>query len=378
MLNPQGNAMTAPAELCYWLTAANLENIGPVAIRRGLEYFSGIRELLEATAAELQAAGFSAKAIHTIQSTSASTHDNILKWCEQARCHVLTLNDPAYPSLLKEITGAPLVLYVRGDIAVLNKPQIAMVGTRNPTHAGRESAEQFASALAEAGLVITSGLAMGVDGACHSGALAVSAPTVAVLGAGLAHIYPAMHKKLAEQIALKGALVSEFPPAVKPIAQNFPRRNRIISGLSLGVVVVEATLHSGSLITARYAVEQGREVFALPGSIHNPQARGCHHLIRQGAKLIETAADIIEELGALHQAMLLPEIKKLSTKPSKLDKKHEELLSYVGFEATTLDTLIRRSGLTVSQVSSMLLSLELQSYVNFTPGGYVRCTTNSR
>ncbi|MES2218211.1 MAG: DNA-processing protein DprA [Pseudomonadota bacterium] len=370
--------MTAYAELYYWLAAANLKGLGAVTIRRGLEYFASIKNLFHATAAELQVAGFSASAINIIQSANLSAQDTILQWCEQAQCHLITFNDPAYPTLLKEISDAPLVLYVRGDVAALNKPQIAMVGTRNPTHAGRECAEQFAGALAQAGLIITSGLAAGIDAASHTGALAVPAPTIAVLGTGLAHVYPAENRKLANEIAEKGALVSEFPPQMKPIAMNFPRRNRIISGLSLGVIVVEATLHSGSLITARFAAEQGREVFALPGSIHNPLSRGCHQLIRQGAKLIETAADIIEELSALHQAMLFPATKNTSTNPCILDKKHQELLNFVGYEPTSVDTLVTRSGLTVSQVSSMLLSLELQSYVNFTPGGYVRFSANSR
>jgi DNA processing protein len=253
-----------------------------------------------------------------------------------------------------------------------------MVGTRNPTHNGRDNAHHFARVLTEAGLLITSGLATGIDGASHRGALSQEKPTIAVLGSGLAHIYPAIHHPLAKQIIANGALITEFPPWIEPKAYNFPRRNRIISGLSLGVFVVEATLKSGSLITARYAAEQGRDVFALPGSIHNPQARGCHQLIRQGAKLVETAADIIEELSALPQALKLSEVRKASTKPSNLDKKHLELLNYIGYEATTMDTVITRSGLTVSQVSSMLLTLELQSYVNLTPGGYVRNSANSR
>ena len=371
--------MTAHAELCYWLTATNLEKIGVVSIRTGLEYFANdIKNLFSASASELSAAGFTPAAINTLHKATILPYDSIRKWCEQPACHVLTLNDSGYPALLKEIGGAPLLLYVRGKVELLSQPQIAIVGTRNPTHAGRDGAEQFAMALAQAGLIITSGLALGIDTASHRGALAAHAPTIAVLGAGIEHIYPSANKSLARQIAQAGALVSEFPPLMPPVASNFPRRNRIISGLSLGVVVMEAALRSGSLITARCAAEQGREVFAVPGSIHNPLARGCHKLIRQGAKLIETAADILEELSELQQALIKPVDKNSSTNAAILDKKHQELLNYVGYETTSLDTIINRSGLTVTQVSSMLLALELQSYVNLTPGGYVRNAANSR
>jgi DNA processing protein len=371
--------MTAHAELCYWLTAANLEKIGVVSIRHGLEYFDNdIKNLFCANANDLHAAGFATAAINAIQAATILPYDSIRKWSEQPACRVLTLNDSSYPLLLKEIGDAPLLLYVRGQVELLSQPQLAIVGTRNPTYAGRDSAEQFAGVLAQAGLVITSGLALGIDTASHRGALMANAPTIAVLGTGLDYIYPAANKSLARQIAQAGVLVSEFPPLMPPISTNFPRRNRIISGLSLGVVVIEAALRSGSLITARCAAEQGREVFAVPGSIHNPLARGCHKLIRQGAKLIETAADIIEELSELHQALSQPANKKCSTNASNLDKKHQELLKYVGYEVTPLDTIIKRSGLTVTQVSSMLLALELQSYVNLTPGGYVRNAANSR
>jgi DNA processing protein len=370
--------MSTIPEICYWLSAANLAGVGAATFRRWLECFPDIQTLFHATESELQVAGLTAKAIAELQRADFSEHAAILNWSEQPDCQLIAWNDSAYPTLLKELTDAPLVLYMCGDIAALNQPQIAIVGSRNPTPAGRESAEQFAYALAQAGLVITSGLALGIDAASHIGALAAGMPTVAVLGAGLANIYPASHRQLANQIASSGALVTEFPPQMLAIASNFPRRNRIISALCLGVVVIEAAVRSGSLITARFAAEQGREVFAMPGSIHNPLARGCHQLIRQGAKLIETAADIIEELSALNQVLAQPSIKKTSTNDHNLDKKHQELFKLVGYEATPLDKLITRSGLTVSEVSSMLVSLELLGYVNFTPGGYVRCVVNSR
>jgi DNA processing protein len=266
---------------------------------------------------------------------------------------------------------------VRGQVEKIMRPQIALVGARHSSPGGRETAEVLAYSLAEAGYVVTSGLAAGIDAACHRGALAGFASTVAVMGTGFQHIYPASNRHLAEKIINAGALVTEFLPGTPPKAKNFPRRNRIISGLSLGVVVIEAALKSGSLITARLAAEQGREVFALPGSIHNPLARGCHALIRQGAKLVETAQDIVEELGALTGAMMqLP----VQTKPrgdDKIDRFQRELLASIGYEPTAVDTIIMRSGLTAGEVSSMLLSLELRGYVDFVTGGYVRTSVNS-
>jgi DNA processing protein len=209
------------------------------------------------------------------------------------------VNDGRYPPLLREIPQAPPVLFVHGDPDCLRVPQLAMVGTRNPTPSGRETARQFAAHLAGAGMIITSGLALGIDAAAHQGALAGGGRTIAVMGTSLDRVYPAKHRDLARAIAERGALVSELPTGTPALAENFPRRNRLISGLALGVLVVEAALQSGSLITARLALDQGREVFAIPGSIHNPLAKGCHALIRQGAKLVETANDIVEELGAL-------------------------------------------------------------------------------
>jgi DNA processing protein len=374
--------MNFEPNLYYWLAAINLKSVSLISMRRALENFPDIKQLFHATTLELQIAGFNNKAIQSIRSAEISSQEKTLQWCKQENCQIITLQDSAYPALLKEISDPPLVLFIQGNINTLSQPQIAMVGTRNPTHNGRDNAHHFARALTQAGLVITSGLATGIDGASHHGALKEGKPTIAVLGSGLAHIYPVIHQQLARQISENGALVTEFSPWMEPKSFNFPRRNRIISGLSLGVFVIEATLKSGSLITARYAAEQGRDVFAIPGSIHNPQARGCHQLIRQGAKLVETAADIIEEISALHHASSWVDLKadprKPSTKPTNLDKKHLDLLNFIGYEVTTMDTLITRSGLTVSQVSSMLLSLELQSYVNLTPGGYVRTSANSR
>jgi DNA processing protein len=359
-------------KVSYWLAALYLPGIGPARIYRWLAHFGSIREIFAASSAQWQAAGLNAKEIHALQYPDWSAVDRDLAWSNQPDCHLLTRECAAYPVLLRELDDAPLVLYVKGNMECLQKPQIAIVGTRNPTATGRELAEQFAFALSKAGLVVTSGLALGVDAASHQGALAAKGETIAVMGTGHNHVYPASHASLYEKITKSGAALSEFAPDTLAMPHHFPRRNRIISGLSLGVLIVEAALRSGSLITARFAAEQGREVFAIPGSIHNPLARGCHQLIQQGAKLIEKASDILEELGALSQVLPLEVTEKKPVFAADLDQKLSHLLQAVGYETTALDTIIIRSGLTAAEVSSMLLSLELRSYVQIVPGGYVR------
>jgi len=284
-------------------------------------------------------------------------------------------NTPLYPPLLAATPGAPVALYVDGEPSLLARPQLAIVGSRTPTHAGRDNARSFASHLAGCGLTITSGLAAGIDSCAHGGALQKAASTIAVCGTGLDEVYPAEATALAAEIRQHGALVSEFPPGTPPQRQNFPQRNRIIAGLSLGTLVVEAAHRSGSLITAHRAIDYGREVFAIPGSIHNPLSRGCHRLIREGAKLIESAADILDELAPVFQAAISPE--NAAPQPelddTQLDAEYRKLLEYIGYEATQIDTMVERSGLTANAVSSMLLVLELRGYVNpAAGGGYTR------
>jgi DNA processing protein len=257
----------------------------------------------------------------------------------------------------------------------LQSPQLAIVGSRNPTPNGRITAQDFARHLADVGLTITSGLALGIDAASHLGALESDGYTIAVMGTGLDRVYPARNRDLAHAVAERGALVSEYPLGTTPRPENFPRRNRIISGLSMGTLVVEAALQSGSLTTAHHAVEQGREVFAIPGSIHNPLSRGCHRLIREGAKLVETAEDILSELSALNQALNSPPktLEKHYDTSESLDQEYERLLDTMGFAPTPVDQLVSLSGLTAEEVSSMLLILELQGYVGSSPGGlYIR------
>jgi DNA processing protein len=374
------NLLTTQSELLHWLAAIRLKGVGPVTLRYGLTVLGDIKALFTMTAIQLKNAGFKPKQIESIKNPDWDAAREDLQWCEKNNCHIISILDQRYPILLKEIHAAPVVLFVQGDFSLLNKPQLAIVGSRNPTIAGKEQAEQFAQQLTHSGLLITSGFALGIDTASHKGALSAGGKTLAVCGSGLKTVYPASNRALAEVVKSQGALISEFSPDKPPDAHNFPRRNRIISGLSLGVLVVEAALRSGSLITARYAIDQGREVFAMPGSIHNPLVRGCHQLIREGAKLVDSCADIIEELGALKKVLpgdtskitsILPIKETVSIKrPLPLDKKTRAFLAHMSYEVTSFDTILLRSGLTASEVSSMLLALELQGYVQTVRGGY--------
>jgi DNA processing protein len=295
------------------------------------------------------------------------------RWLGVAGRRIVTFGSPDYPAPLAAIDDAPLVLFVEGDATALCLPQLAIVGSRNPTQIGRDTASQFAKHLAASGLAITSGLALGIDAAAHRGALLGSGRTIAVLGCGLDRIYPRENFELARQLVGSGVLVSEMPTGVRPLKQHFPRRNRIISGLSVGTLVVEAALQSGSLITARLAGEQGREVFAIPGSIHSPLSRGCHRLIRQGAKLVESIDDIISELAALLGSMR-PDARAEATDAQQdsgpaLDKDYEILLDALGFEPAGVDVLVARTGLEAGAVASMLLILELEGRIAQQPGG---------
>jgi DNA processing protein len=278
-----------------WLLLSQAPGIGSRYFQRLLERFGSAETALRASQHDLAQLGLPQKTISALKTIGRPEIAATLEWLADPAHQMLTLADEAYPDLLRQIDDPPPVIYLIGNPLLLHQPQLAVIGSRNPTPSGQENAREFARTLASAGLCITSGLAVGVDGAAHEGALA-SGNTIAVLGTGPDRIYPAAHQELAHRIAEQGLLVTEFPPGVQARAENFPRRNRIISGLSVGTLVVEAALRSGSLITARLALEQGREVFAIPGSIHNPQARGCHGLIRQGAKLVESAQDTARQM----------------------------------------------------------------------------------
>jgi DNA processing protein len=304
-----------------------------------------------------------------------------LDWLATEGHQLLTILDADFPPLLRDAQGAPVALFVSGNVDALWQPQIAIVGSRNASHGGLANARAFARALCAAGFAITSGLAEGIDAEAHTAALDAGAPTVAVLGTGPDLVYPSRHRELASRIAANGALVSEFPPGTPGKPEHFPRRNRIIAGLSLGTLIVEAGLRSGSLITARCAIEQGRDVFAIPGSIHNPLARGCHSLIRQGALLVETAEEIVDALGPLagelglrlRERLAVEVAPEASGAASMRDPDYEKLLQALGDEAAAVDTLAERTGLGVAALSSMLLVLELEGDVVAERGGvYLR------
>ena len=290
--------------------------------------------------------------------------DDDLAAIEKHGLQLMAAEDPRYPPLLMAIDHAPTVLYVRGDPSVLSATQLAVIGSRHPTALGERTARDFAFHFASLGLIVTSGLALGIDAAGHRAALLAGGKTIAVCACGLDRTYPDRHADLAADIAASGALVSEFPPGTPPLANHFPRRNRLISGLSVGVLVVEAAARSGSLVTARYAAEQGRDVFAIPGSIHSPLSRGCHQLLRQGATLVECADDVLSELKNIQLNQLFNNSVTPSETPSetapRLDNPSEILLDALGFEPTSLDALIASTGLSSTSVASLLLTLELQ------------------
>lgn len=301
-----------------------------------------------------------------------------LEWAGKSNHHIIEISSSDYPPLLAQIPNAPQRLFVSGSVDVLHLPSLAIVGSRNPTRGGRENAYEFARHLGQTGFCIVSGLAQGIDAAAHQGALSAGAPTVAFLGHGIDQIYPASNRQLAQQIAASGALCTEFPLGTQPRREHFPQRNRLISGLCLGTLVVEAARRSGSLISARLAGEQGREIFAIPGSIHNPMSRGCHQLIRQGAKLVENADDIVSELGPLVNHMLQTTDAKESPQPRQFNKDgdYQILLDALGYDPATTDELVKTSGLTIDQVSSMLLILELEGEIEAQNGGrYSRLQT---
>lgn len=304
-------------------------------------------------------------------------------WLSVPDHHLLRIDDPRYPALLREISRPPPVLFVSGNLDALSLPQLAIVGSRNATAEGADTARSFAAHLAGTGFCITSGLAEGIDAAAHLGALAApNGRTIAVCGTGLDTVYPRRHAGLVAQIiAGGGAVISEFAPGTPVSRSNFPRRNRIISGLAVGVLVVEASVRSGALITARHAMEQGREVFAIPGSIHNPVARGCHQLLREGARLVETATDIVDELGGLLAGLQSDDASGQQSAnrdaaaagspfpAAEVDAAHAQLLAAMGCSPVAVDALASRCGLTIGELSSMLLILELQGLVRSLTGG---------
>jgi DNA processing protein len=345
-----------------WLALGLIDGVGDESIRRLLTFFRGPAEILSASTTSLERVVKKKVANNIAKGPDPEKVATALKWLEDPANSVITFADPDYPSLLLNIADPPPILYLKGRRELLSSRMLAVVGSRSATPAGLANAEAFSEATSNAGFCVISGMALGVDAAAHRGGLRGISASIAVVGTGLDIIYPASNRKLAHELAEKGALISEFPLGTPPLGSNFPRRNRIISGMSNGCLVVEAALQSGSLITARQALEQGREVFAIPGSIHSPLSKGCHALIKQGAKLVESADDILEELGY----PVVPDAARQIDKPE-----HNEslLLRHLGHDVISIDSLCQRSGLTVETVSAMLLSFELDGVVASLPGG---------
>lgn len=363
-------------DLEFFLALQQCPGIGAVSFNKIVESTDfNVSNFIQSQLEKDSTSCLSSEQILSLQNPPRELIDRSIEWMESSAAHhILTLKDPDYPELLKEIHGAPPVLYAIGKKELLDTPQIAIVGSRNCTPGGANTARDFAAFLARAGLTITSGMAMGIDQHAHQGALDATGNTIAVIGTGIDRIYPSKNKQLAYRIAEKGLLISEFPLGTPPNRENFPRRNRIISGLSVATLVVEATTKSGSLITARFGIEQGREVFAIPGSIHNPQAKGCHHLIRQGAKLVDQASDIIDDIGSLLGFVAQPSETDPDPRPMQMEDDYIRLLECIGYDPVSFETLVVRSGLTIEQLSSMLLILELNDHIQNVAGGqYVRC-----
>jgi len=362
-------------ELRGWLKLLGARGVGYAGARRLIDAFGSIQAVCSAPAAALKP--YLENLPDAVRSLGADADETAVAEIEQwlavsEQNHLIPFTDPRYPRLLKEIPDPPVLFYAKGNTGLLEQPLMAMVGSRNPTADGIHNARAFSAYLCSAGLGIVSGMATGIDAQAHQGALDADGDTVAVIGTGIDRIYPARHKQLAHDIAERGLIISEFPLGTPPARSNFPRRNRLISGLSLGVLVVEAAAKSGSLITARMAGEQGREVFAIPGSIHAPLAKGCNRLIRQGAKLVESGRHIIEELGPISGVLKdAPEGAKEQPETAKtgLSDELESLYRHLGHDPQTLDQLIARSGLTAAQVSSILSQLEIQGLAECQHGG---------
>lgn len=364
----------AHQHLPYWITFSLIPRFGKARLSRVAAFCDyDVESFFQMSDKSLKQLGFDEEQVQVITQMPAKAVSNIEAWLEKSDLnYILTINNPKYPDLLRETTSPPLVLFGTGNQLLLAKPQLAIVGSRNPSESGKQNAISFARELAGNDCVITSGLAMGIDSFAHKGALTNVGKTVAVLGCGIDICYPKRNAKLSREILEQGgSVVSEFVPGTPPLAHHFPRRNRIISGLSLGTLVVEAAIKSGSLITAYYALQQNREVFAIPGNINNPLTRGCHHLIKQGAKLVEQVADILEEFSATLNNGLKNDEKKLQ-KSINQRLATDVLLDSVDYDTTSIDLVAQRSGLPVSVVLTKLLEYELRGVVTSVPGGYIK------
>jgi DNA processing protein len=350
-------------DIVFWLWLLNAPQLGVKTFYSALKVFESPQAIFDANILSLRESGaFAKKTLDYLAQKDLNAVDNDLDWANGDRCHIISLVDPAYPKPLAQISDPPPLLFVLGSVDVLNKPQLGVVGSRNPTAGGKRITKELSTSLSLSGLVITSGMATGIDGEAHIAALETGGETIAVCGTGLDRIYPAKHRALAHQISEQGALVSEFSIGTMPMAQNFPRRNRLISGMSLGVLVVEASIKSGSMITARLALEQGREVFAVPGSIHSPLSTGPHELLKQGAVLTRNAEDLLNELS-FESEPCIPLIKQYNG-DKDVDNEISELLKFLSYEAISVDELVEKSKLSPQVVSQTLLMLELSNRVS--------------
>lgn len=364
-----------------WLTLIAAHGVGPVAANRLLQQFAAPDAALSASDSQLRHAGLSAQQIHSLQQPDTARIDAAQQWLEHPGHHLVCRGSHAYPNAFNDLPDAPVAFFAHGDTDLLQIPALAMVGSRNPTQGGVANAQRFAAHIAQSGLAIVSGLAAGIDAAAHSAALDANGATVAVLGNGIDVQYPRSNADLQTRIAEHGVIISEYFPGQAPATGQFPARNRLISGLSLGVLVVEAAKRSGSLITARLAGEQGRSVFAIPGSIHNALARGCHQLIRQGALLVESGEDLFLELGpkltqrlaAAPDTTQQPDSVTDTPSRSAQGEDYDRLLDALGWDPVSVDELVARTSLTAGELSSMLLIMELEGTVEAVPGGsYMR------
>jgi DNA processing protein len=357
-------------DLHNWLALAAVHGLDGLKFQRISEHISA-SDLVKLPASTLRNIGFTERQAHILAYEAKEKADNALRWLDQAdNHHVLSFNDPRYPALLKQTKQPPLLLFIKGNPLLLARQQLAMVGSRQPTPTGRKVAQNFAAELAQQGYVITSGMARGIDSEGHKGALQAGGLTLAVMGHGLEQVYPASNKVLAQAIVEQGALLSEYFPDVQARAELFPQRNRIVVGLSIGTIVIEAGLKSGTLISANLAAEYSRDVFVVPGSVYSPQSAGCHALIQQGAKLVTSVADIVEEWHFFGKSCLTkaPE----QEKSTETDLFASQLLANVGDEVTAVDLIAERAGLAISEANIALLQLELAGEVAAVPGGYIR------
>jgi DNA processing protein len=370
----------SPERARQWLFLSQLPSFGLRVRRRLAAQVPQLPDLLNLDSASHKAMGLPAETCEALAAWRSGNAEHpalvalrvIESACERHDIGVVHWQSSAYPLPLRHIHNPPMLLYIRGDVSLLGRDQLAIIGSRHATRAGLDHARGFAAALGQCNLLVGSGLALGIDGAAHAGALDAGHPTLAVIGSGLDKIYPRQHQRLAERVIANGLLVSEYPPGTQARPAHFPQRNRIISGLSRGVLVVEAGLKSGSLITARLALEQGRDVFAIPGSVHSPVARGCHQLIRQGATLVESVADILQELGGWWSEPPTPGASVLNAATEGLDAREIAVLEALGYDSQSTDALGSSTGLSADQLMQSLLLLELQGLVTAAPGGYVR------